>query len=94
MQHITGRRHRKFATDDSNFIALDYVLARVKRRTVKEVQAERSSWRPARPFDEELNPEDDSDVKIEPHDDHIADDFQWGDWVAGEDVEVKAEDEP
>ncbi|KAJ7647471.1 hypothetical protein FB45DRAFT_893546 [Roridomyces roridus] len=44
-EHIAGRRHRKFAMDDSNFLQLDYILARVKRRTVQETQEEESEWR-------------------------------------------------
>lgn len=40
MQHIIGRKHRKFAADDANFLQLDFVLARVQRRTLEEVEAE------------------------------------------------------
>ncbi|KAJ7262308.1 Dfp1/Him1, central region-domain-containing protein [Mycena haematopus] len=43
-QHITGRKHRKFAVDDSNFLQLDDILGRVKRRTVEEVKREESEW--------------------------------------------------
>lgn len=39
-QHIAGRKHRKFAEDDANFLQLDCVLARVKRRTLAEVEEE------------------------------------------------------
>lgn len=45
MQHIAGRKHRKFAVDDANFLQLDYILARVKRRTVEEVKQEESDWK-------------------------------------------------
>ncbi|KAJ7712781.1 Dfp1/Him1, central region-domain-containing protein [Mycena maculata] len=43
-KHITGRKHRKFAMDDANFLQLDYVLARVKRRTVEEMKQEELEW--------------------------------------------------
>ncbi|KAJ7675064.1 Dfp1/Him1, central region-domain-containing protein [Mycena rosella] len=43
-KHIAGRKHRKFAIDEGNFLQLDYVLARVKRRTVEEVQNEELDW--------------------------------------------------
>jgi regulatory subunit for Cdc7p protein kinase len=43
-QHIAGRRHRKFATDNANFLQLDYILDRVKRRTVEEVKQEEAEW--------------------------------------------------
>ncbi|KAF8210085.1 Dfp1/Him1, central region-domain-containing protein [Mycena galopus ATCC 62051] len=43
-QHIAGRKHRKFAVDDANFLQLDYTLARVKRRTVEEVEQKESDW--------------------------------------------------
>jgi regulatory subunit for Cdc7p protein kinase len=43
-QHIVGRKHRKFAVDDGNFLQLDYVLGRVKRRTVEEVEQEEVEW--------------------------------------------------
>ncbi|KAJ7497153.1 Dfp1/Him1, central region-domain-containing protein [Mycena latifolia] len=43
-KHIAGRKHRKFAVDDGNFLQLDYILARVKRRTVEEVRNEEMDW--------------------------------------------------
>ncbi|CDO76723.1 hypothetical protein BN946_scf184796.g17 [Trametes cinnabarina] len=39
-EHIVSRKHRKFATDDAHFAALDRVLSRVRRRTVEEVEEE------------------------------------------------------
>ncbi|KAI0081857.1 hypothetical protein K474DRAFT_1655724 [Panus rudis PR-1116 ss-1] len=42
--HANSRRHRKYAMDDSNFIQLDHVLSRVRRRTKQEVSAERAGW--------------------------------------------------
>jgi len=32
--HINGKRHRKFATNDDNFLELDQVLDRLKRRPI------------------------------------------------------------
>ncbi|KAF7315302.1 DBF4-type domain-containing protein [Mycena indigotica] len=43
-KHITGRKHRKFAADDNNFLELDMVLARVKRRTREETDREDFNW--------------------------------------------------
>ncbi|KAJ6558596.1 Dfp1/Him1, central region-domain-containing protein [Mycena vulgaris] len=43
-KHIAGRKHRKFAVDEDNFLQLDYILARVKRYTVEEVINEDSEW--------------------------------------------------
>jgi regulatory subunit for Cdc7p protein kinase len=41
LQHIRGRKHRKFAQDDSNFLQLDFLLSRVRRRTFQEVEDEK-----------------------------------------------------
>ncbi|KAF9451256.1 hypothetical protein P691DRAFT_699608 [Macrolepiota fuliginosa MF-IS2] len=38
-EHIQGRRHRKFAEDNDNFLTLDYILNRVQRRTLAERHA-------------------------------------------------------
>ncbi|PFH51982.1 hypothetical protein AMATHDRAFT_2471 [Amanita thiersii Skay4041] len=38
--HTTSRRHQKYAMDDANFLQLDYVLARVQRRTLQQVETE------------------------------------------------------
>lgn len=38
---MQGRKHRKFAADDSHYIELDALLDRVRRRTVEEVEAMR-----------------------------------------------------
>ncbi|KAJ7124883.1 Dfp1/Him1, central region-domain-containing protein [Mycena epipterygia] len=43
-KHIACRKHRKFAADDDNFLQLDYILARVTRRTREEVQQEDLEW--------------------------------------------------
>ncbi|KAF7376027.1 DBF4-type domain-containing protein [Mycena sanguinolenta] len=43
-QHIAGRKHRKFAVDDNNFLQLDLILDRVKRRTIEEVKQEEAEW--------------------------------------------------
>lgn len=71
IQHITGKRHRKFAEDDSNFAQLDFVLSRVRRRTVEEANAERN-----RSFSM-ADPEDDTRQSS----DYVADEVQWDEWV-------------
>ncbi|KAJ7925155.1 Dfp1/Him1, central region-domain-containing protein [Mycena leptocephala] len=43
-QHIASRKHRKFAVDEANFLQLDYILSRVRRRTVEEVRQEELEW--------------------------------------------------
>jgi regulatory subunit for Cdc7p protein kinase len=44
IQHVQSKKHRKFATDPANFLQLDTVLARVRRRTLAETAAERAQW--------------------------------------------------
>ncbi|KAL0956061.1 hypothetical protein HGRIS_002230 [Hohenbuehelia grisea] len=39
--HIRTNRHRKFAANEDNFVQLDYVLERVKRRSLEDVEQER-----------------------------------------------------
>jgi len=41
LQHVRGRKHRKFAADDSHYVELDALLDRVRRRTVEEVETMR-----------------------------------------------------
>lgn len=36
---MQGRKHRKFAADDSHYVELDALLDRVRRRTVEEAGA-------------------------------------------------------
>lgn len=38
---MQGRKHRKFAVDDSHYVELDALLDRVRRRTVEEAEAMR-----------------------------------------------------
>jgi len=38
---VQGRKHRKFAADDSHYVELDALLNRVRRRTVEEAEAMR-----------------------------------------------------
>jgi len=40
-EHVQGRKHRKFAADDSHYVELDALLDRVRRRTVEEAEAMR-----------------------------------------------------
>ena len=39
-QHVDSKKHRKFASNSSNFEALDDVLSRLQRQTLAEVRAE------------------------------------------------------
>lgn len=77
-QHIIGRRHRKFASDDSNFAALDGVLSKVRRRTLQEVAAERQAWNIPH---YRLNAED-----VLPSEDMAVEDIQWDDWVENDEI--------
>ena len=43
LQHVQGRKHRKFAADDSHYVELDALLDRVRRRTVAEAEAMREN---------------------------------------------------
>lgn len=61
MQHIRGRRHRKFATDDSNFLQLDFLLGRVRRRTLQEVEDEKREWEARRQRSGSTDPEDEGE---------------------------------
>ena len=38
---MQGRKHRKFAADDSHYVELDALLNRVRRRTVEEAEVMR-----------------------------------------------------
>jgi hypothetical protein len=38
---VEGRKHRKFAADDSHYVELDALLDRVRRRTVGEAEVMR-----------------------------------------------------
>ncbi|KAI6046191.1 Dfp1/Him1, central region-domain-containing protein [Pisolithus marmoratus] len=42
--HIRDRKHRKFAEDDSNYLQLDFLLDRVKRRTRQHSDEERQPF--------------------------------------------------
>ncbi|KAI4517373.1 hypothetical protein K525DRAFT_260798 [Schizophyllum commune Loenen D] len=42
--HVKTRAHRKFAENPTNYVALDDVLSRVRRRTVYEVEEEERMW--------------------------------------------------
>ncbi|PPQ99741.1 hypothetical protein CVT24_009724 [Panaeolus cyanescens] len=39
-EHIASKKHQKFASDASNFTALDEILFRIRRRTVEEAEAD------------------------------------------------------
>ncbi|KIY50186.1 hypothetical protein FISHEDRAFT_7828, partial [Fistulina hepatica ATCC 64428] len=44
-QHIYGKRHARFVQNEHNYLQLDSLLARVRRRTLLEVQAEEAAER-------------------------------------------------
>ncbi|KAL1743058.1 Dfp1/Him1, central region-domain-containing protein [Schizophyllum fasciatum] len=46
--HIKTRSHRKFAENPENYLALDDVLSRVKRRTRQEAEEEERMWQARR----------------------------------------------
>ncbi|CCM00409.1 uncharacterized protein FIBRA_02439 [Fibroporia radiculosa] len=78
-QHINGRRHRKFAIDDSNFVSLDYVLERVRRRTLSEVEEERRLWYSK--IAQSKGQKNAEDAAFSPHDD-----VRWDEWVDGSEM--------
>ncbi|EMD37478.1 hypothetical protein CERSUDRAFT_105452 [Gelatoporia subvermispora B] len=84
-EHIEGKRHRKFATDDRNFEALDRVLARVRRRTKAEVEQQQRARECmyGSPL-EDAPVSDDDEMMMMPtptQDAMIGDDVQWDEWV-------------
>lgn len=83
--HTEGRRHRKFATDDSNFVQLDYLLQRVQRRTVEEVQEEKRKWASRFSLGAEVAYEDVVDDG-NAHDPMSEDDVRWTEWVDDREV--------
>ncbi|TFY59118.1 hypothetical protein EVG20_g7906 [Dentipellis fragilis] len=68
-EHIMHRKHRKFAADDSNFLQLDYVLARVRRQTKEEVAEAEADERAARArsssFLDVTSPQSDGNVAMD-----------------------------
>ncbi|EGO25725.1 hypothetical protein SERLADRAFT_415182 [Serpula lacrymans var. lacrymans S7.9] len=42
--HIQDRKHRKFATNDANYLQLDFILGRVTRRTRQQVEENERIW--------------------------------------------------
>ncbi|KAH7908421.1 Dfp1/Him1, central region-domain-containing protein [Hygrophoropsis aurantiaca] len=49
--HVRERKHRKFASDDSNYLQLDFVLSRVQRRTRQQLEEQERQW-PATALDD------------------------------------------
>ena len=89
MQHINGRRHRKFAVDDSNFAALDSILSRVRRHTKDEAEQEKRMWaaRSAAEDDEDGDDEDEDASMLPTTVVGSDDDVRGGEWVDdGEEV--------
>ncbi|KZT63759.1 hypothetical protein DAEQUDRAFT_679798 [Daedalea quercina L-15889] len=81
-QHINGRRHRKYAMDESNFHALDTILSRVRRRTRAEVEEEKREWAMRYTTTHSDFDDVDEDATMLPT---VAassdDDVRWNDWV-------------
>ena len=78
-----SRRHRKFATDDNNFKALDAILSRVRRRTVEEVAEENERWLGEVMGDMDAEGDDDDELLLPPkQEDASEDDVRWDEWVA------------
>lgn len=80
-----SRKHRKYAGDDAHFEGLDRVLARVRRRTVEEVEEENARFIEeaqahalAMPSSEG---EDSEALMQQVGDAAFGDDVKWDDWV-------------
>ena len=90
MQHIITRRHRKFASDDNNFKALDAILSRVRRRTVEEVAEEEERWLAEVRGDLDAHADEDDEELLQPKlEDASDDDVRWDEWVAMDAVKVE-----
>ncbi|OJT10762.1 Hsk1-interacting molecule 1 [Trametes pubescens] len=83
--HVVSRKHRKYAGDDAHFENLDRVLARVRRRTVQEVEEENARFIEeaqalalAMPSSEG---EDSQALMQQVGDASYGDDVKWDDWV-------------
>lgn len=72
LQHIAGRKHKKFAADDANFLQLDCVLARVQRRTLREVEEEQKKREARRHQHCYRILQDSNNGAVEPGDDNCA----------------------
>ncbi|OCH93116.1 hypothetical protein OBBRIDRAFT_772163 [Obba rivulosa] len=83
-EHIEGRRHKKFASDDRNFDALDQVLDRVRRRTKVEVEEENREWLSGAYCSSPIQQPASDDEQMMPtptQDAMFGDDVQWDEWV-------------
>ena len=78
-QHINGRRHRKYAVDDSHFSGLDSLLSRVRRRTKGEAEQEKRRW--AAKYDDDDEDEDEDANMLPVMVVGSDDDVRWGEWV-------------
>ncbi|KAL6310492.1 Dfp1/Him1, central region-domain-containing protein [Sparassis latifolia] len=83
IEHINTRRHRKFAVDDSNFVQLDYVLERVKRRTIEEVAEENRLWSSRLNSREGDDGDEDAEMMLPMPDAVMGEDVRWDEWVDG-----------
>ncbi|KAI1796461.1 Dfp1/Him1, central region-domain-containing protein [Ganoderma leucocontextum] len=90
-EHIISRRHRKFATDDNNFKALDAILSRVRRRSVEEVADEDERWLAEARGDVDAHADEDDEELLQPKlEDTSDDDVRWDEWMAMDAVKVEA----
>lgn len=78
LQHIAGRKHRKFALDGGNFVQLDYVLASVKRLTVEESRRNQMDWERscAEHHSDDEYEDEEEEHEVPSHDSPAADDYE------------------
>ncbi|KAI0829678.1 Dfp1/Him1, central region-domain-containing protein [Trametes gibbosa] len=99
--HIGTKRHRKYALDDDHFKRLDRVLARVRRRTVEEVEAEEAQFlaeveaeareqAQAQALAMSSEGEDSETLMQHVGDAAMGDDVRWEDWVDAGNCVVEA----
>ncbi|OBZ68327.1 Hsk1-interacting molecule 1, partial [Grifola frondosa] len=88
-EHVNGRRHQKFAANNVNFAQLDYILSRVRRRTLAEVAEEEKLRESARIQDSMQQPDEldlflqssEDNMMLPAHDAAVSEDVQWDEWV-------------
>ena len=86
-QHVVSRKHRKFAADDSNWVQLDSVLARVRRRTKDEVSSSAADWNTNQQNSDDLSPADQDIAMMLPSNNSELDgDVRWEEWVDADEL--------
>ena len=67
--------------DDSNFLQLDAVLSRVRRRTIQEVTASKAPS-PDAPAETAVSKTDEDDLMLtQLKDEEVSEDVHWDEWV-------------